>query len=63
MTAPEPCTGITARWCAQHGTCTCPDGRMDMPACPVHGWLSDHPATPEPHPAGRDLAAMEGQPR
>ena len=45
---PEPiCTGLTARWCAVHGTCTCPFDtgweHMDSPACPLHSPLSDHP--------------------
>jgi hypothetical protein len=44
------CTGLTARWCPIHGTCTCtdPDEQMgeelrDDTGCPLHGSESDHP--------------------
>lgn len=38
------CTGITARWCPIHGTCTCADSENDMndPACPLHRTDSLH---------------------
>ncbi len=56
------CTGLTARWCPIHGTCTCPNpaddddfGPSDLnsPDCPLHSSESSHaepetPASPEP---------------
>lgn len=37
------CTGISARWCPNHGDCRCPDGAdLDDRDCPLHGGESDH---------------------
>jgi hypothetical protein len=41
---PPPCTGVTAQWCPNHGTCACPDRAraMDDQACPLHRFDSPH---------------------
>lgn len=58
MRVDEPCTGVTARFCPRHGTCTCPGtdvgyparpGPMDSPRCPLHAPDSVHA---EPPPIG-----------
>jgi hypothetical protein len=38
------CTGLTARWCPQCGTCACPGGDSDMNdvGCPLHAPASQH---------------------
>lgn len=38
------CTGVAARWCPLHGTCTCAD-REDLndETCPLHATESGHP--------------------
>ena len=53
--SPLSCTGLTARWCPVHGTCTCPEGSFDGnsqyllaeveadEACPLHDLASSHP--------------------
>lgn len=40
----EPCSGIAASWCPNHGTCACPDptGERDSGACPLHSPSSSH---------------------
>lgn len=42
----DACTGLTARWCAVHGDCTCPrdEAHLDSQRCPLHGPESDHAA-------------------
>lgn len=43
--AEDACTGLTARWCPVHGSCTCDrDVDLDDAACPLHGWRSTHPS-------------------
>jgi hypothetical protein len=40
----QPCTGVAAMWCPNHGDCTCPepeDERSD-PDCPLHAVSSTH---------------------
>lgn len=41
--APD-CTGLSAQWCPNHGTCACPDREeaMDDPKCPLHSRTSSH---------------------
>lgn len=39
------CTGLSARWCPDHGSCTCPRGEyvdLSDPQCPLHGPSSAH---------------------
>lgn len=39
-----PCTSLAARWCPNHGECTCPDPENDLEdaACPLHALLGEH---------------------
>lgn len=46
------CTGLTAHWCPNHGTCVCTRlnengarewDSLDHQDCPLHGAGSDHP--------------------
>lgn len=47
--AAPSCTGLTARWCPNHGTCCCPMdqgglcGSLDDQNCPLHQVGSSHP--------------------
>lgn len=38
------CTGLSAQWCPNHGTCRCPDREeaMDGHDCPLHSHTSTH---------------------
>lgn len=44
-----PCTGVSAGWCPNHGTCSCPDPvdpaqpkDLNHPKCPLHRAESTH---------------------
>lgn len=41
---PATCTGVSARWCPNHGTCTCPPypADLDSETCPLHAETSLH---------------------
>jgi hypothetical protein len=38
----QTCTGVTARWCPRHGTCTCGDDNLVSPWCLLHRTGSYH---------------------
>ena len=39
----DPCEGVTARWCPNHGDCACDYiDDLDSDACRLHGRGSDH---------------------
>lgn len=45
------CTGLTARWCPNHGDCGCPadpfdDRYLSADGCPLHDDQSTHPEAP-----------------
>jgi hypothetical protein len=42
----QECTGVAARWCPVHGTCSCPANVPEMTdeRCPLHSPASSHAA-------------------
>ncbi|MEQ7008406.1 hypothetical protein ABN028_19730 [Actinopolymorpha sp. B17G11] len=68
----EACTGISAEWCPNHGTCRCPEDEhgnrpaLDHPDCPLHAPESAHGEAPPVEPADElerlrhDSAMWEG---
>lgn len=43
------CTKPDARWCPNHGRCTCPDDWFNNLECPLHGPDSKHTDAEEWH--------------
>lgn len=41
------CTGLTARWCPDHGECICPPDTFERVDCPLHGRTTTHPVVLE----------------